>query len=914
MRDLIRRWLPAGVAIALGAGAPVLALAATGKAAPSYERDILPLFQARCIGCHGAVNPAAGLDLRQRGDVLEGGASGPSVAGRDPGQSLLYQMLADGRMPKGGGKFSPAELAKVADWIRAGAPGKGPEQGHWAFIPPARPAAPKVRAEDRVRNPIDRFVLAELERQGLGLSPEADRRTLVRRLYFDLLGLPPTPEQVETFVSDPAPDAYERLVETLLASPHYGERWARHWLDTAGYADSEGVLQEDRLRPNAWRYRDYVIRSFNADKPYDRFLREQLAGDELSGYRTAKEFTPEVLEAVTATGFLRTAVDATRDDFNPHQFGEYQYRMLHDTQRIVSTTVLGLTVQCAQCHDHKYEPISQKDYYRLQALFMGAVRPRGALLPTYRRQIVAATAAQQEEAKRVNAAVDAALAELEKKSAALLRDHAARHLEARLPSLPVEEQSALRAALAVEEAKRTPEQKALIEKNKSIAAPTAEELAAAYPEFAKAQGEIRAAREAEAKKRIVYPEIRAFYDQDATPPPTPLLNRGDWLRPGDPVEPGIPAILAEATGGFTLPTPAADAATTGRRTALAQWLTRPDHPLTARVLVNRVWAHHFGEGIVRSLDNFGRSGDRPSHPELLDFLASVFTAPVTPDAVATERQSDRGTSGTEGRRDRGIVRVRTAASREAQPATRAQLSPSLRLSVSPSSGFGWSIKALHRLIVTSAVYRQASALRPEAAAKDPENRLLWRQRARRLEAEAVRDAVLAAAGTLDLKLFGEPVGTETVATGEIIAAGEAGPGRRSIYLLVRRSMPVTLLNTFDAPVMETNCTRRVVSTTATQALAQMNSTFITAQSGNFAARVLKEAPPEQGVRAAADRAYRLALGRGPSPAELAAVLDFLPEQEARYRAAGKAAAEARQLTWADLCQALLSANEFLYVD
>ncbi|MGV3719310.1 MAG: DUF1549 domain-containing protein, partial [Actinomycetota bacterium] len=269
--------------------------------APSYERDILPLLRGRCIGCHGHERPNAGLDIRRVGDLLEGGYSGPSIVPGAPEKSLLYQMLADGRMPKGGGRLSPEELAKVARWIKAGAKGRE-TQGHWAFQSPAAKKPPVVKATERVRNPIDRFLLADLERQGLSYSPEADRRTLLRRVTYDLIGLPPTPAELDAFMRDKEPDAYERVVDRLLADPRFGERWARHWLDTAGYADSEGVLQEDRIRPNSWRYRDYVIRSFNGDKPYDQFLREQLAGDELTDYRQVTAFTPEVVEKLDATG------------------------------------------------------------------------------------------------------------------------------------------------------------------------------------------------------------------------------------------------------------------------------------------------------------------------------------------------------------------------------------------------------------------------------------------------------------------------------------------------------------------------------------------------------------------------------------------------------------------------------------
>lgn len=884
---LARTWTPVLSVVTLAA-VSVAAAAATRPATPpkpatvarlTYEKDVLPLLQGRCFGCHGASQPHAGLDIHSVSDLIEGGHSGTSVVPGAPEKSLLYQMLADGRMPKGGGRFSPAELKVVAAWIRTGAQGK-PGGGHWAFRPPSRPAQPAVRAVARVRNPIDRFLLADLERQKLSYSPEADRRTLIRRVTYALIGLPPTPAEVDAFLNDRSPDAYEQVVDRLLADTRYGERWARHWLDTAGYADSEGVLQEDRIRPNAWRYRDYVIRAFNADKPYDQFLREQLAGDEISDYRNAKEFTPELIDTLAATGFLRTAVDATRDDFNAHQYGEYQYRMLHDVETIVATTTLGISVQCSRCHDHKYEPISQKDYYRIQALFTPAVRPKGALLPTNRRQIVAATAAQQAEAKQVNAAVDAALVALNQQQAALLAEYRIRRLEQIPAGVAEADRASLLATLRVGDAQRTADQKALVTKYRAAIDATPEQVAAAVPEFTQKRDALQGQRAAEERKRITYPEIRAFYDQDAAPPATPLLARGDWLHPADPVEPGVPQILDDPRHPFKLPTPVPGATTTGRRKAFAEWLTRPDHPLTARVLVNRMWAHHFGIGIVPSVENFGRSGAAATNRALLDWLAVSF--------ASGEWRGERGEDKS------------------------AALSPH----ASPLSPAPWSIKQLHRLMVTSSAYRQTSALRPEAAKVDPDNRLLWRQRPRRLEAEAIRDGVLAVSGTLDSTLFGPFVGTETRATGEIVAAGEEGRGRRSIYLLVRRSQPVDLLNAFDQPVMETNCIRRSPSATATQALALMNSTFVTAQAKHFARRLLQDRPSAPAADSqVVDTAYGLALSRPPSAAERTTALRFLDEQLARYAAEkGATPATSRERAYADFCQALLSANEFVYVD
>ncbi|HWB95537.1 MAG TPA: DUF1549 domain-containing protein, partial [Bryobacteraceae bacterium] len=334
--------------------------------APVFEDAAGPLLEARCGKCHGSGSPQAGLDVRSRDTLLKGGSSGPAIVAGDSDHSLLVERVAKGAMPPGGPKLTAAEIEILRNWIQAGAPartnhlvervpGSSPaERSHWAFRPPKRPAVPAVRDAVRVRSPLDAFVLAELEKRKLSFSPDADRVTLIRRASFDLIGLPPTLEEVDRFVADQSPDAYEKLIDRLLASPRYGERWGRHWLDVAGYADSEGVLAADVIRPNAWRYRDYVIRAFNSDKPYDRFLTEQIAGDEVSGYFNQDRYTPATVDALEATGFLRTAVDATRDDFLPEMFSEYLWRTAFDTEQIVASSVLGLTLQCARCHDHKY--------------------------------------------------------------------------------------------------------------------------------------------------------------------------------------------------------------------------------------------------------------------------------------------------------------------------------------------------------------------------------------------------------------------------------------------------------------------------------------------------------------------------------------------------------------------------------
>jgi hypothetical protein len=824
------------------------------------------------------MQPKAGLSVLSTRDLLEGGASGPAINPGKPEQSSLVRVTAKGSMPPAGPKLTKAEVAKLFAWVKAGAPGRRDIGGHWAFSPlkpqnlPSqlvKQAKPNVKKQhfnptvenqkSKIKNPIDRFLLAKLKAKGLSFSPPADRRTLIRRLTFDLIGLPPTPEEVSAFEADILPDAYARLVDRLLADPRYGERWGRHWLDAAGYADSEGVLEEDAIRTNSWRYRDWVIRALNADMPYDRFLQEQIAGDELVPWRTADKFTPEIQETLTATGFLRTAVDATRDDFNTHQFVEYQYRMLFDTEQMVSTAVLGIPLQCARCHDHKYEPLSQRDYYRVQALFMGAIRPEGKLLPTRRRQIVAATQAEQKHAADVNAKADADVKRLNEEEQKLLLDSRMKLLENRLKQANDPDKDAILGAARKPEAMRTADEKSKLAKYIVAVEATTGTLEKEFPEFKPTMERIRQERDAANRSRIAFTEIRALYDQDANPAETKLLVRGDISRKGEPVAAGIPLILDDSTKPFAIKPVATES--TGRRLAFAQWLTRPEHPLTARVFVNRVWAHHFGEGIVTSMENFGRSGARPTHPELLDWLAWNF---------ATGGLGDRP----------------------------------------------WSIKALQRTIVMSAAYRQSSTPNRVASATDPDNRLLWRFRPRRLEAEAVRDSVLAVSGALDMKMFGEPVGLDYRAAGEVVVAGEDKTGRRSLYVLVRRSKPVTVLGVFDAPFIEINCTRRAVSTTASQSLALMNGSFLSAQAKNFAKRILAEQPLKNGVVSAnaVARAFNLVYGRKPNPIEQGWAGDLLRKQQQLYSRAGQNAETSTTSAWTDLCQALLGSNEFLYID
>ena len=790
----------------------------------SFEKSVLPIFQAKCLRCHGEKKQKSDLDLRTKSTTIKGGENG---AGLKPGtlkDSILWEKIRTDQMPEGKVKLTPAEKETIRRWIEGGAPGDDQavasepgidrqitdeDRKFWAFQSPVRPKVPALMAS----NPIDAFILTALAKKQLTLSPEADRLTLLRRVTLALTGLPPTPKDIEDFLNDKTPNAYEKVVDRLLASPHYGERWGRHWLDLAGYADSEGILDADYVRSAAWRYRDYVIRAFNSDKPYDRFLQEQIAGDELvdywNVYQTQKELPAEVVDALIATGYLRCASDTSRPDFvSIKNAAGYYFQTLDDTLKIVASSTMGLTLQCAKCHSHKYDPIPQTHYYQMQAIFMSGYRP-GQWVPQVQRKLNEASATQEKEAKEHNAKLDSEIAPLKKQQAELKK----------------------------------------IEKQPD-----------AKVKLLKIADEIKVL---ESKKRT-FSEIRAFYDLPGEVK-SHLMRRGEYTKPGPEVTPNVLGVLANAKA-FELPPRAKDAKTSGRRLAFAKWLTRPDHPLTARVMVNRLWLHHFGQGLVATPDNFGKTGSPPSHPDLLDWLACEFSSPLP--------------SGGEG------------------PGVRGQSA--------------WSIKRMQKWIVTSATYKQQSAYRPteHAGAKrvDPENHLLWRQRLRRLEGEAMRDALLAVSGTLNPQQFGPPVPMVRSGDGEVNTPADVSGNRRSIYLQVRRSQPLTFLQLFDQPVIETNCTRRETSTVASQALTLLNSDFMTRQADALANRVLKEQPADP-----ASRALLLAFGRPATDKEKGLFAQFL-EQQTQQHAKTQPPPEARRRAVADVCHMLLSANEFAYVD
>lgn len=838
----------------------------------SFEADVRPILKAHCFDCHGDHDePKGGLDARLVRFLKQGGESGPSIVPGQPDKSLLIEKLVKQEMPPGKTKLASAEIDVIRRWIASGAktakaePEKlargfqisAAEEEFWSFQPIRATEPPTVKNVARVRTPIDAFVLQRLEEHELSFAPEADRRTLIRRAYFDLLGLPPTPQDIKAFETDASPQAYEALLDRLLESPHYGERWGRHWLDVAGYADSEGVTGEDPERKSAWKYRDYVIRSFNADLPWNQFLREQLAGDELVALKygdKSHSILPtgtQALETLTATGFLRMAPDGTAstDADIPVEANQH----IADTLQIVSTSLLGLTVQCAQCHNHRYDPISQTDYYRLRAIFEPGLNWKEWRNVRTREVTIAPPEKSAEERKAEAAALQA---EQERGKERLANYNAARdrYLNDELEKVPEADREAVRRAFLSRGAKNGDETK-LLKKYAAVAAIT-ERLKKEFPP-------------PPAPAPRPEPEtIRAFTEMPGKVPVTFFFDRGEPLAPKDPVAPGGLTVLTRHRLG-EIPHQQSNMPTTGRRLAFADWLTHEQQPLTARVLVNRFWMHHFGKGLVHTPADFGALGDRPSHPELLDWLAHEFR-----------------------------------------------------------SG-GWQLKRLHKLIMTSSVYRQASVRTEKLDRIDPDNRWLGRMSVRRLEAEIVRDAILAASGKLNPKQFGPPIPVMPDEQGQIVVGVDTRDGagrptgkivplngdefRRSIYVTVRRSRPLGILETFDAAAPAPNCECRTTSTVAPQSLLLMNSPNVIEYSGFFADRVRQEAGAEP--RDQIVLAWHMALAKNPTSEEIAFAERIFEEQTEAYRQRkGVPGNDPARAALGSLCQALLSSNPFLYVD
>ena len=847
-----------------------------------FESDIAPILFAYCLSCHGSEDRKAELDLRTLPLILQGGKSGPAIVIGSAEKSLLFQKLKSKQMPAGGGlRPTDAHLETIRRWIdtNAGAFYKGgpidgdanppltdEDRSWWSFRPARRHSTPRVRSADRVRSAIDAFVLARLEQQGLTFNVDADPLTLVRRLFLDLTGLPPTPQDVDRYLADPGPDRYERLVDRLLASPDYGARWARHWLDAAGYVDVRGGDNDHgtvNLLDGIWRYRDYVIDAFNDDLPYDRFLTEQIAGDELVEWRNAQEYDDAIRRSLIATGFLRLAADKTGNGVGDLDNGPIRHQVVNETLVNFGTNVLGLTLHCARCHSHKFDPISHLDYYRLRALFAPAFNRQNWINSTERHLHVVPEARFRQISAR-NAEIDAEVKKLEKQVGDIRRDFGNRVRAGKLEQLPEPVRADTEKALATAANKRTPVQVYLAEKLGPLLKVAEPEIDRALDDPARAVIDRTNERIAALKAQRHEPgKIQALWD--VGPPPTQyILRRGDFQMPGASVSPGVIAVLDSRDSPFRLPD-SKPGLSSGYRSALATWLTRADHPLTARVFVNRVWRHYFDRGIVETVDNFGSGGTQPSHPRLLDWLATEF--------------------------------VRS----------------------------GWRLKRLHRLILTSTVYRQASRWSPDAISEkdprevDPENRLLWRMPLRRLESEAIRDSVLAVSGMLNRASGGPPVPVKAVDGGIVEIDTQKMPTptsafRRTIYVVSRRNYHMAELRVFDQPSVATNCTQRTKSAVVLQSLTLLNGRFAQEQSEYFAQRVIRSAGDAEAQRITL--AFRLAMSRGPAIEELALGKTLIARQTTLYRQTDKTLTPgaAADLALRDLCQMLLNTSRFLYVE
>jgi mono/diheme cytochrome c family protein len=844
----------------------------------SFEADVRPILKAHCWHCHGEdAEVEGGLDARLAHLLAKGGESGPAVVPGNHAASLLYQRVAAGEMPPSGKPLPPQDLATIVRWIDAGAPTARPEpasladgdvfseeeRSHWSFQPVRRPELPQVNQPQLIGTPVDAFLLARLESAGQSFAPEADRRTLIRRLSYDLTGLPPTPEEVEQFVADPSTEAYEQLVDRLLASPAYGERWARHWLDVAGYADSDGYDERDRERKWAYRYRDYVVRAFNRDKPWDEFIVEQLAGDELL-VPPYSNLNAEQADKLIATGMLRMGPDGTSGAADQNVA---RNDVIAETVKIVSTSLLGLSVGCAQCHSHRYDPITHEDYHRIRALFEPAYDWKD-----WRGTDARLVSLWSDETRATAAGVDAELAEITKKRNEELDQLVQQTFDTELAKLPAETRPRAKAARETADKERSEEQKQFIKEYPFLNVDRGSVylyLPDRLTGFTKKWDDLTAAAQA---KRPAEDFVHCLTEVPGKIPPTHLFARGDLNSPRQQVAPGELAILNRTAWGMSPDDPALP--TSGRRLAYARRLTDGQHPLVARVLVNRFWLHLFGRGIVATAGDFGTQGARPSHPELLDWLADEFV---------------RG---------------------------------------------GWQLKPLVRMLVSSRAYRQSSARRPELDAIDPENHLLGRMSVRRLEAETIRDWLLATSGRLSPKMYGaavpvmpDDVGQVVVGidtrdsagrpSGKVIPIGEE-EFRRSLYVQVRRSMPLGMLEPFDLPTMTPNCEQRSSSTVAPQSLLMMNSALVVNQSEALAARVIAEVGAEPAAQFR--RAWMLALSRPPTEAETTDGLAFLTEQatalqeEIAKQATNESAADVARLAFTQLCHAILISNEFLYVD
>jgi mono/diheme cytochrome c family protein len=820
--------------------------AATGKV--DFAKDIEPLLAKRCYVCHGAQQQMSGLRLDQKEAALKGGASGVDIRPGKSAESRLIALVAGMEkrvMPPMGARLTAEEIGLLRAWIDQGAEWKQGSTTHWSFQKIVRPSVPQVRGDGWPRNPIDNFILARLEKEGIKPSPEADKLTLLRRVSLDLTGLEPTPEEQREYLLDNPAEAYEHAVDRLMASPHYGEKWARYWLDLARYADSDGY-EKDRARPWAWRYRQWVIDAINRDMPFDEFTIEQLAGDLLPNKN---------IDTLVATGFNRNTLTNREGGTDPEQFRDEQ---VLDRAATLGTVWMGLTVGCAQCHNHKYDPISQKEFYRLAAFFntgeeVNIPAPMPGELGPYLT----------------------ARPEFDRKKQALLEEY-------HIPEALADYQSKLREAatnpghhedwdfaygefthtvdnarkvLFLDPAKRSEvQQTAMLD----VFLGSCGNL---YPKEHCDELKVREVRQKLNELIAKLPPISyapVLLEND-TPPKTYIHVKGDWRQRGEEVQPGTLAILPALNAGAT-------------RLDLAKWLVMPEHPLTARVAINRVWQEVFGRGIVYTSEDFGTTGDRPTHPELLDWLASEYI------------------------------------SRK------------------------WSTKEMVRLMVTSATYRQSSHARPDIEAKDPANTLLARQSRLRLPAELIRDQALYAAGLLDLRIGGksvrppQPKGVAELSYGGSVKWEEstgADRYRRGMYILFQRTVPYPQLMNFDEPNSNLSCTRRERTNTPLQALNLLNDPVFFEAAQGLAFRVMRES--SGAFRDRLNYAYRVVLGRQPNDREAERMGKLFDDASRGLASDEKTVAalfpnriegvpQTEAAAWVEVARVLLNLDEFITRD
>ncbi len=775
-----------------------------------YANQVRPILARKCYACHGSGKQEAGLALHNRDAALKEPDSGtPAVVPGNVEESELIARIeekeSDLRMPPAEHKpLTPAEISVLKKWIAEGAE----FESHWAFKPIPKIKPPEGNFDSS--HPIDRFIEARLKKSGIQPAPPASREVLVRRLYFDLIGLPPTPKEVERFLNDRSENAYEKLVDRLLASPHYGERWARHWLDVVRYAETNS-FERDGAKPNAWKYRDYVIKSFNDDKPYDQFLFEQLAGDVL------KEKTRET---IIATGFYRLGIwDDEPADPKLARFDE-----LDSILTTLGQGMLGLTLNCARCHEHKIDPIPHKDYYRLLA-FLDELTSYGTRADQLSNNQTDVSPPELIERYRK---IDARLKQLQEEM---------RAIEQRgIIKMPAADQR------ATETRKR---QKILDKKLQQYLDPEQWE---AYLPLKKRQRELIEQR----KKLPPRETVLSVARYSKNPPPTRILQRGNPHLPGEVVTPGFPELFGTPDPQFSLTD--ASAKPVSRRIALANWITSKQNQLTARVMVNRIWQHHFGRGIVRSPNNFGLLGAPPTHPDLLNWLADEFM------------RSD------------------------------------------------WKMKRLHRLILTCNTYKRSSIAIPESLEKDPNNDLFWRFNLRRLSAEEIRDSILATTGVLNRRIYGPSI---YPAVSKEVLSTQSRPGegwgksskqdqnRRSIYIFIKRSLILPELSNFDFPDTDTTCQARFTTIQPSQALGMLNGHFLNEQAGLLAARIRKEA--HDSLTSQVERGLNLVYCRKPTKTEIADGLNLIKKLQQKHQLS-------EQDAFKLFCLYALNLNEFIFID